>query len=515
MAERWGLPEALVSVIRGEEAQQSGDLDQTRALMGLVRGGAWVCRTRHIGFSGEPLPRMSDEAMTRSLGIEPQVLHAVAAELHGSVSQRCEVLGLEAMATEAMLMESVARANLALGTIAQTLEKRSRTALAVSRSASRLERFIQRASEEGELADAIGESIASAAAGMPAVAVLIEQEAGEIDVQTSGDAAWFAQVRHDAHTVSLTDLAARLEREGRGVLIAGPRAAIICQSRERLPGVSLRSAWCMAVASRVHQASGSDDRLRVDAEPGVEVKVGQEQLKIVRVTGGKLRGLAQMLGEQKPAIRSLAAKGEHPTLVAAVARASASLAALGKALEATAVERTPLAGTHCLREVIDAAIARAVSATGWEGSIDAEGVNPSYYLVIDRVLVEMAVSELILNAISACRRSAGDAKTSSAGEVLIAAQRAGKKGRWEIRVTDRGAGLSPGDHGSLFEPFARGQSEETGGPPGAGLGLTRARQWMRSHGGDATLKRTEDGRTRATLFLMELDAHASKKSEAA
>ena len=361
------------------------------------------------------------------------------------------------------------------------------------------------------LSDASGEMQSSS------VAVLIADQLGEITVQTSGDASWFEQVELDARSVDLEDLAARQERDGRGVVRGGERVVIICEAPDQLPEAGLRTAWCMAAVGCASDAATrvDNDHLRLTAEPGVEMQVGDEQLALVRGTGGKLRGLAQMLGEQQPAIRSLAGKGEHPTLVAAVVRASAALAALGKALETTAVVRMPLAGTHCLREVIDDAIERVVAETAWEGAIDAEGVNPSYYLVIDRVLVEMAVSELISNAIAACQRAAGDAKSASKGEVLIAAQRAGMKGRWEIRVTDRGAGLSPGDHDSLFEPFARGQVETTGEPPGAGLGLTRARQWMRSHGGDATLKRTEDGRTRATLLLMELDAHPSKKSEAA
>ena len=119
VAERWGLPEPLVDVIRGVT---HADEALTASLVELVRGGAWVCQTQHIGFSGEPIPKLPADAIARAIGAPGGALDAVAEELHTSVIQRCEVMGLEAMATEAMLMDSVARANEARGTIVQTLE---------------------------------------------------------------------------------------------------------------------------------------------------------------------------------------------------------------------------------------------------------------------------------------------------------------------------------------------------------------------------------------------------------
>jgi two-component system heavy metal sensor histidine kinase CusS len=55
-----------------------------------------------------------------------------------------------------------------------------------------------------------------------------------------------------------------------------------------------------------------------------------------------------------------------------------------------------------------------------------------------------------------------------------------------VRVEDRGEGVPPHEVPHLFTPFYRGAKEQDGPLPGAGLGLTIAREIARAHGGDVT-----------------------------
>jgi signal transduction histidine kinase len=68
-------------------------------------------------------------------------------------------------------------------------------------------------------------------------------------------------------------------------------------------------------------------------------------------------------------------------------------------------------------------------------------------------------------------------------------------GSWlRVRITDRGAGVSPGRAGEIFEPFF------TTKPDGTGLGLAISRAIARAHGGDLTYGR-EGEVTRLELTL--------------
>jgi two-component system OmpR family sensor kinase len=77
-------------------------------------------------------------------------------------------------------------------------------------------------------------------------------------------------------------------------------------------------------------------------------------------------------------------------------------------------------------------------------------------------------------------------------------------GGWvEIRVADRGPGVSPADQERIFERFAR--AGETGNRRGFGLGLALVRELLARYGGTVSIESTSPG---GTVFLVVLPSAA-------
>jgi two-component system osmolarity sensor histidine kinase EnvZ len=71
----------------------------------------------------------------------------------------------------------------------------------------------------------------------------------------------------------------------------------------------------------------------------------------------------------------------------------------------------------------------------------------------------------------------------------------------EITIDDDGSGIPPDKREEVFRPFYRIDSSRNPETGGIGLGLTIARDVMRSHGGELTLSESPQGGLRASLRL--------------
>lgn len=80
-----------------------------------------------------------------------------------------------------------------------------------------------------------------------------------------------------------------------------------------------------------------------------------------------------------------------------------------------------------------------------------------------------------------------------------------------LSVTDRGAGIAPGDLVRLTEPFQQG----TGAKPGTGLGLSVVRRFAELHGGGLKIESKPGKGTRATVTLPLSAADIAPIEEAA
>ncbi|MEX0810481.1 MAG: ATP-binding protein [Dongiaceae bacterium] len=85
------------------------------------------------------------------------------------------------------------------------------------------------------------------------------------------------------------------------------------------------------------------------------------------------------------------------------------------------------------------------------------------------------------------------------GKVAVTARRF--KERVEIAIDDDGPGIPPEHREAVFRPFYRLDSSRNPETGGVGLGLTIARDVMRSHGGDLVLEKAPLGGLRALIRL--------------
>ncbi|MBN2447280.1 MAG: HDOD domain-containing protein [Phycisphaerae bacterium] len=110
-------------------------------------------------------------------------------------------------------------------------------------------------------------------------------------------------------------------------------------------------------------------------------------------------------------------------------------------------------------------------------------------LVVDRGLVEVALDELIRNAI--------DASQADLGLITVRAQRGVTPGLIEIVVRDTGRGMTAAVQGSAFEPFFSHRSAGRG----RGLGLPRAHRIITAHDGHIWLESRVGEGTDAHVLL--------------
>ncbi len=92
-----------------------------------------------------------------------------------------------------------------------------------------------------------------------------------------------------------------------------------------------------------------------------------------------------------------------------------------------------------------------------------------------------------------------DNARAAAHTVAVTAARSGDS--IEITVDDDGGGIPESEREAVFKPFYRLDQARSPDAGGVGLGLTIAREVMRSHGGDVTLSRAPLGGLRAQVRL--------------
>jgi signal transduction histidine kinase len=118
--------------------------------------------------------------------------------------------------------------------------------------------------------------------------------------------------------------------------------------------------------------------------------------------------------------------------------------------------------------------------------------DPCGTVAIDRRVLRQVAENLITNAMK---------YAADGGDLTLEVARSGNAGYWQLRVADRGGGVSTEKRRDLFKPFMRLSGRDDG--MSSGLGLSLARQIIVSAGGDLWY---EDRTGGGAIFVIELPA---------
>ena len=108
----------------------------------------------------------------------------------------------------------------------------------------------------------------------------------------------------------------------------------------------------------------------------------------------------------------------------------------------------------------------------------------------DRDKVALALHNLVGNALK---------YTPADGKVTVTAK--ADEEQLAIDVTDTGIGIDESEAERIFEKFYRAKDERLAGVSGSGLGLALAREVIRLHGGDVTVRSQLNNGSTFTLTL--------------
>jgi two-component system heavy metal sensor histidine kinase CusS len=117
---------------------------------------------------------------------------------------------------------------------------------------------------------------------------------------------------------------------------------------------------------------------------------------------------------------------------------------------------------------------------------------PEIYVTADPSLLEQSLQNLASNAIK---------YTDEGGRIRF--ELASDTRGVLVRIANTGPGIPPADRGRVFQRFYRADPSRSGRVEGVGLGLSIAREIIRTHGGELVL---EDSANSLTSFLVTLPA---------
>lgn len=547
LAEHWQLPHVLQDCIwlHGSAYDLLPNLDH-RSLIGLVSLADLLVRRQHIGFSGNfnLSPRLN--GLIELLDLEQAKVEAVAAGLYKEVCRRTELLGLGEAPTEAIFYRSVQRANEALGRLNAALDRRSRVAMRQGRILQAIVDFHAVARPGATVQDTIDR------VGLTAAAVLGEgfyavlyQEACEgqsrepwlicqYDAQGQPRHAEFIDAPpHAANLARLDDgepmamtlmtlmpwvgdhlhLASDLREVRLLPLTSGwGTAAVLLHDRPSLPPResmdALTRTWGAAIAaaaqhegarrlgeelaqanSRLAEAQEKLLRSQTMARLG-EMAAGaaHEMNNPLAVISGRSQLLTQVLTpgseEQKTAQR----------IVEQAHRLSDLITSLHMFADPPVADRRPTRIDQLLSGLVQE-MSHQLPEYQKQKRLSVQ-VDPALPAVpVDAEKIAQAVRELLLNAVQAMPES----------NVHLAARLGPDPDTLTITVTDDGVGMDKHALEHATDPFfsVKAAGRRTG------MGLPRAQQWVKAHGGELRLRSTPGRGTTATLLVPLKDRQAS------
>lgn len=200
-------------------------------------------------------------------------------------------------------------------------------------------------------------------------------------------------------------------------------------------------------------------------------ELNQPLATIINYLNGSLRLVAQAGGpvQVERALQAARTQAEH---------ASAVIARVREFVRA----REPRRDAYPLAAIADTVIELLrLEAERLQLRIDVQLAPSLPDVYADRVMIEQVLLNLVKNAIEAMR------EVAPATRSLRVEGRVNLDGDIEVRVADRGPGLSPAEQGQLFSPFFTTKSD------GLGIGLAICRSIIEYHEGRLFFEPREGG----------------------
>ena len=539
LSELWQLPHRLQDCIwlHGSPYASLPKLEH-RSMIGLVTLADMLVRRAHIGYSGNFVLHDDCDDLVAALNLKPQVVERVMTEIHDELHTRCESLGLDETPSRELFLQSIKRANEALGALNNVLERRSHVAARQAQVLEAITNFNATATPGQSVDGVLNEVAASASAvlgeGFYAVLHQPEVEAGE-------DRIWLvmqfdrkgAPVRSDVieppanlPDIQQLDVNEPVSMELMGLLpwvadslVDAPdlrkvrllplrsgwgTAAVILHSQETLPPAaqlaSLTSTWGTAIA-----AAGKHEgarRLGEDlARANRELAEAQDKLlhsESMARLGEMAAGAAHEMNNPLAVI-----SGRAELLRMTLPRDTREHAAADKIFQqahrlsdlitALRMFADPPSAT-CVETDVRSLLEQAVA--DFRATFDNDDERPAISLEIDDELptvridpqqVAQVITDLLSNAVQAQPRTG----------VVLSAKLNGYERKLLLRVMDDGIGMDERTLEHAMDPFFSAKSAGRR----VGMGLTRAQQLVAGHGGDIELRSSPDSGTTATLAI--------------
>jgi signal transduction histidine kinase/HD-like signal output (HDOD) protein len=532
LAEHWGLPPALTDVIwlHGQPAEALPPVPH-RQLIALVSLADALVRHHYITPGAHQSRNEDLNTLCIPLGIQPDELPSIAADLHQEVTARAKALGLDVEHNPRVLLGAICRANASLARANAGMRLREQLAHRQARALAAITDFCASITMGGPLVDVIARVARSAAGAFESGLAAAVYDAGDghgwrlmrfgADGEPFGcrlvsppdDALPFESIVLDMHSLApasgllawmddllgaesdLEDLQAfPLAGTGAAVLLLleNPRHRI--DDQEAFQG--LLHAWRAALVTgaqqdhAAHTAEQLAEANRALVEMQETLSVSQTMATLGEVAAGAAHEMNNPLtvisGRGQLLVNRLH-DGELNRMAREVVNEAHRLSDMITALRSFAEPIAPVIRPVDLADVV----VRAVQHYGpgqrrqpQVNTIFTEALPPVH---IDAELVAAALGELVRNAV----------ESKGSRHIELRVQTDPLDDRLRIEVRDDGSGLSEHALKHAFDPFF---SEKAAGRQ-PGLGLATARRNIEAHGGRITLVNGPSGGGIATIWL--------------